>query len=495
MSLCEEVFMLFNSYEFLIFFPIVILIFYIIPKKIRYIWLLISSYYFYMCWSPKYAILIAFSTIITYFSGLLIEKAENSIKLKKCIVGGCVGINLAILFFFKYFTWLLDNLNSIFHNSLSTPFTIILPIGISFYTFQALGYTIDVYRGDIKAERNILKYALFVSFFPQLVSGPIGRSKNLLNQFDCSAPFQYQNVRKGLLLMLWGFFEKMVIADKLGIMVDSVFNNPWNYYGSTIVLATILFAFQLYCDFGGYSHIAIGAAQVLNINLMNNFKQPYFSTSIKDFWRRWHISLSTWFRDYLYIPLGGNRCSKSRKFFNLFFTFLMSGLWHGANWHYMIWGGIHGIYQILGEISAPVRKKIMSISHVKTDCFSFHLFRCFINFVLIDFAWLFFRANSLSDAYFMCKQIILLFHPSEVVSEVIWTLGLNGIQLGSLVIALLILLFVDILHEKNISISAFLEKQNLLFRWGIYYITIFYVIFSIIQSFGEPASSFIYFQF
>ena len=312
--------MLFNSYNFLIFFPIVTLIYFIIPQKTRYIWLLVSSYYYYMCWNAKYVLLIVFSTVVTYASGIVMERLRNSRieqdqkekKMKQVILISII-INLAILFFFKYFGWCLDNISTVFKHSITLPFDIILPVGISFYTFQALGYTIDVYRGDIRVERNILKYALFVSFFPQLVAGPIERSKNLLGQLDCSAPFNYENVRSGLQLMLWGFFEKIVIADKVAIMVNTVYNNPGEYSGSTIAFATVLFAIQIYCDFGGYSHIAIGAARVLNITLMDNFKQPYFALSIKDFWRRWHISLSTWFRDYLYIPMGGSHCSKARK--------------------------------------------------------------------------------------------------------------------------------------------------------------------------------------
>ncbi len=486
--------MLFNSCEFLIFFPIVICIFYVIPKKLRYIWLLISSYYFYMCWHPKYAILIALSTIITYLCGLLIDNLQKN-TYKKWIVFCCISINLPILIFFKYFTWLLDSFNSVFNTQINIPFSIILPVGISFYTFQALSYTIDVYRGEIPAERNFVKYALFVSFFPQLVAGPIERSKNLLSQLDCSTSYSYQNFRKGSLLMLWGFFEKLVIADQLGIIVDSVFNHPQEHFGSSIVLASILFAFQIYCDFGGYSHIAIGAAQVLNIHLVNNFKQPYFSISIKDFWKRWHISLSSWFKDYLYIPLGGNHCSKPRKYINLLTTFLFSGLWHGASWHFVVWGGIHGIYHILGELFMPIRKKIISLSRVKTNCFSFHLLQYISNFILVDFAWLFFRANSLSDAFFMCKQIMFSFHPSEIVSKEFWSIGLSTIQLGFLTIALIILLLVDVLHEKKVSINSILANQNLYFRWCIYYLFILYILISLVQSFGVSANSFIYFQF
>lgn len=494
--------MLFNSYEFLIFFPVVVLIYYLLPKKMRYIWLLVTSYYYYMCWDAKYALLIASSTVITYFSGILLERVQRKElpsellqARKKWVVFGSFAINIGILFFFKYFEWVLDNISLLSGHSLALPFSIVLPVGISFYTFQALSYTMDVYRGEIKPEKNFLRYALFVSFFPQLVAGPIERSKNLLGQLDCDKPLNYENARSGLQLMLWGFFEKIVIADKVAIMVNTVFNNVTNYSGSTILFAMILFAIQIYCDFGGYSHIAIGAARVFNITLMDNFKQPYFSTSIKEFWRRWHISLSTWFRDYLYIPMGGSRCSKTRKYFNLFITFLVSGLWHGASWHFVIWGCLHGIYQILGEMTKKMRMKLPKLLHMKTDCFSFKLGQIIINFLLVDFAWMFFRANNLGDAFLICKKLLTGMNPSELISDTFYSLGLNAQEWYYVLTAIMILLLVDLLHEKQISLSKIFAKQNLLFRWAVYYAAIVGIIISLIQTFGVSAGNFIYFQF
>lgn len=343
--------MLFNSTQFLIFFPIVTIAYFLIPHRIRYIWLLLASYYFYMCWNPKYALLIATSTVITWLSGLLIDRTnkstadlKNKIFKKKLWVGLSFASNLAILFFFKYFDFALRNLNAVlaqFNFELIQPgFDVILPVGISFYTFQALSYTMDVYRGEIYAEKNILKYALFVSFFPQLVAGPIERSKNLLKQFNEEHCFDYDRVKNGLLLMLWGFFMKLVIADRVALLVDQVYNNWEQYAGFEIVVATVFFAVQIYCDFGSYSNIAIGAAQVMGFTLMENFRQPYFATSVADFWRRWHISLTSWFRDYLYIPLGGNRKGQLRKYLNVMIVFVTSGLWHGASWHFVVWGGL-----------------------------------------------------------------------------------------------------------------------------------------------------------
>lgn len=340
--------MLFNSYNFLIFFPIVTLIYYLIPQKIRYIWLLIASYYFYMCWNVKYVSILLFSTIVTYISGLLISKANNikddkkRKRLKKVFVILSFVINLSILFLFKYFDFFVDNINRILSRLnievINLSFDVILPVGISFYIFQALSYTVDIYNDDVKAEKNFLKYALFVSFFPQLVAGPIERSKNLLKQINEKHYFNGERIKDGLLLMIWGGFQKIVIADRVAIVVNTVFNNFPQYPGMYIVVACILFAFQIYCDFSGYSIIAMGAAKVMGFELMENFNAPYFSMSVAEFWRRWHISLSSWFRDYLYIPLGGNRKGKVRKYINLMIVFLVSGLWHGAQWSFVVWG-------------------------------------------------------------------------------------------------------------------------------------------------------------
>lgn len=343
--------MLFNSYNFLIFFPIVTLIYYLIPHKIRYIWLLLASYYFYMCWNAKYALILLFSTGITYVSGLFIIRADKikgdkkRTSSKKILVALSFLINVSILFLFKYFDFAVENINRVLSylniQVINPSFDVILPVGISFYIFQALSYTVDVYRGDVKVERNFLKYALFVSFFPQLVAGPIERSKNLLKQVHEKHYFDGQRVKDGLLLMIWGGFQKIVIADRVAIFVDTVFNKFPQYGGMYIVVAAVLFAFQIYCDFSGYSTIAIGAAKVMGFELMENFNAPYMSMSVAEFWRRWHISLSSWFRDYLYILLGGNRKGKLRKYINLMIVFIVSGLWHGAQWSFIVWGALN----------------------------------------------------------------------------------------------------------------------------------------------------------
>ena len=318
--------MLFNSLDFLIFFPIVTLLYFVIPRKVRYLFLLAASYYFYMCWNPRYALLMLLSTAITYFSGLLISRANRipdpqaRERRRRLWVWLSFGSNLAILCVFKYLTFFLENLTralGLAGVAFQAPaIDLLLPVGISFYTFQALGYTMDVYRGDIDAEPNFFRYALFVSFFPQLVAGPIERSGSLLRQLREHQRFDGLQARAGLVRMGWGLFQKMVIADRLAILVGAVYNNPAGQPGSAVALATVIFCFQIYCDFGGYSNIAIGAAQVMGVRLMDNFRQPFLARSIQDFWRRWHISLSTWFRDYLYFPLGGSRKGTGRAIAN-----------------------------------------------------------------------------------------------------------------------------------------------------------------------------------
>ena len=319
--------MLFNSFNFLIFFPIVVFVYFVLPKKIRDIWLLVASYYFYMCWNAKYALLLLASTLITYFAGLLVEATKKRIWIKKLMVAISLMANLGILFAFKYFDFALSAIGKVLGN-LGVVFEIpkwdiLLPVGISFYIFQAVGYTIDVYREKISAEKNVLRYALFVSFFPQLVAGPIERSTNLLAQLrnvDKVKVWDTKRIQKGAVIMLYGYFMKMILADRIATFVDTVYDpmNYTQYQGFVVLIAAILFSVQIYCDFAGYTYIAIGAAKILGFSLMDNFNTPYLAVSIKDFWDRWHISLTTWFKDYLYFPLGGNKKGKCRKYLNIF---------------------------------------------------------------------------------------------------------------------------------------------------------------------------------
>lgn len=495
--------MLFNSIHFMLFFPIVTLMYFLVTPRFRWIWLLLSSYYFYMSWNPKYAILIGISTVVTYLSGILISnsnKIRDEIKRKKtkiiCVISS-LAINLGILFFFKYYGFFFYNMSrvlSVVNVRVNFPmFDIILPVGISFYTFQALSYTIDVYRGDIEAEKNIGKYALFVSFFPQLVAGPIEKSKDLLNQFNNTYYFEYERVKNGLLLMLWGFFQKMVVADKAAILVNTVYNSPNDYGGFQIIIATLFFAFQIYCDFASYSNIAIGAAQVMGFQLTNNFKQPYFAKSIKEFWRRWHISLSSWFRDYLYIPLGGSRRGKVRTYINIMIVFLSSGLWHGASINFVIWGGLHGMYQVIGDILRPLKDKFIKVFNIRNNVFSFRIMQVIINFTLVNFAWIFFRASSFSNAKIVIKNLFK-FNPWILIDGSLFTLGLDNKEFLVVVMAILVVVIIDLLQRK-MNIFEVLSEQNLVFRWGVYISAILVIL--IFGNYGPSysAQQFIYFQF
>ena len=505
----EACFMVFNSFSFLLFFPIVVWIYFIIPKKIRYIWLLIASYYFYMSWNARYALLIAASTLITYVSGLLLERAdavseqEKQASLKKWIVAGSFVTNLGILFFFKYFDFALSVLNRLLGGLgigiVEKPFDVLLPVGISFYTFQALSYTMDVYRGQLKAEKNLLRYALFVSFFPQLVAGPIERSTSLLGQLGRVHEIKlwnYDRITSGLSMMLWGYFMKMVIADRLAIYVDNVFDNYTQYGATVLILGAVFFAFQIYCDFGSYSLIAIGSAKVMGFTLMENFDTPYFSRSIKEFWRRWHISLSTWFRDYLYIPLGGSRKGKIRTYVNLMITFLASGLWHGASFSFVVWGGLHGLYQIIGSVLKPCKRKLTDALRVKTDCYSYELLQCIITFVLVDFAWIFFRANSLSAAAAYLGRIVRHADPWALFDGSVFAAGLSMPEFLVAVCGLLILLAVDRIRcRKGMQLDAYLNTQSLWYRWGVYIFLICSILIFGIYGTAYDATEFIYFQF
>ena len=491
--------MLFNSTEFMIFFPITLILYWIFPKKYRYICLFIASYTFYMFWNPKYALLMGTSTVVTFLSGVLIEK----LKYKRTVVAFSFIINLAILIFFKYFDFLLQNINIVLSalniQLINKPFDVILPVGISFYTFQALSYTIDVYRGEIKSEKNIIKYALFVSFFPQLVAGPIERSNNLLIQIENLEKvkrFDYERITEGLTLMLFGYFQKMVIADRAAILVDTVFNGYYEYNSMALILAAVFFAIQIYCDFGSYSLIAIGTAKVMGINLMENFNTPYFARSVKEFWGRWHISLSTWFRDYLYIPLGGNRCSNIRKSFNILVTFLVSGLWHGANFTFIAWGAIHGIFHIIEEQLKPIKEKYLNKFKIKTNAFSFALIEIVITFIIVDLAWIFFRAETIHDAIHYIQRIFTRIDLWTLFDGTLYGLGLNIFEMNILIIALFILISIDLVkYIRKESIFEFLNKQNLYFRWFVMLFLIFYIIVYGKYGAGFDPKQFIYFQF
>lgn len=493
--------MLFNSLEFLIFFPLVVAVYFVIPKNIRYVWLLVTSYYFYMCWNAQYALLIGLSTLITWLSGILLCRFKEK-WIRQLVVALSFISNLGILIFYKYFDFILENINAVlasFDGELvSNPFDIILPVGISFYTFQALSYTVDVYRNDIEAEKNLLRYALFVSFFPQLVAGPIERSGNLLNQLKNVHNIKlwnYNRVVNGFAQMVWGMFQKMVIADRVAIFVNSVYDNLHAVGTVETIVAVFAFSIQIYCDFAAYSTIAIGAAKIMGFDLMENFNTPYFASSMKDFWRRWHISLSSWFRDYLYIPLGGNRKGVVRKYINIMITFLVSGLWHGASWNFVIWGGLHGLYQIVGELLAPVKKRINEICKVREDVFSYKLGKVFVTFLLTSFTWVFFRGEDIDQVVYFFDRMTR-WNPWVIFNEGLYVYGLDRVEANVLLIGLVIMLLIELLRYcKKKNFSDFLMEQNLLFIWLVLIFMIMSCVVYGVYGINFDSSQFIYFQF
>lgn len=491
--------MLFNSLEFLLFFPIVTILYFVLPYRFRWALLLVASCYFYMVFKPIYILILGFTIVIDYFAGIYIEQSQGE-KRKFYLILSLIA-NIGVLAIFKYFnflnlnfTWLLEGFD------LKNPIPllqILLPIGLSFHTFQAMSYTIEVYRGNQKAEHHFGIYALYVMFYPQLVAGPIERPQNVIHQFYEKHNFDYQRVTDGLKLMTWGMFKKVVIADRLSLMVESVYKYPYNHTGIPLIVATIFFSIQIFCDFSGYSDIALGSAQVMGFKLMKNFDRPYFSKTISEFWRRWHISLSSWFRDYLYISLGGNRVSKWRREYNLFIVFLVSGIWHGASWTFIIWGAIHGLYLIFGNLTVNFRNKIIDIVGIKKLPTLYKLIQIFTVFCLVAFAWIFFRAAKIQDAIYIASHLF------TGLGEQLQQLGNKGfieknIFLGkgisnfAMVAFAMVVMEIVHLKQRGRSLRQSLNKSPLLIRWVLYYGIIFAILF--LGMYNEPAK-FIYFQF
>jgi alginate O-acetyltransferase complex protein AlgI len=461
--------MLFNSLQFLLFFVVVTGLYFSLGLNGRWRLLLMASCYFYMVYKPAYILILALTIVIDYIAGLWIERTTDPQARRWLLILSLVT-NLGILAFFKYLTFFTENISFLF-SSLHLPAVAhtlesgfnrlfvkvltlfgesgiqssraganILPIGLSFHTFQAMSYTIEVYRGKQRAERHFGIYALYVMFYPQLVAGPIERPQNVLHQFHTYFPYDFEQVKAGLMRMAFGFFKKVVIADRLAMMVDPAYADPSQHNGLTLLMATFFYTFQIYCDFSAYSDIAIGAARVMGFSLMENFNTPYAASSVSDFWRRWHISLSTWFRDYLYIPLGGNRHGEIRKSLNLMLVFLASGLWHGANWTYVIWGGLNGFYQLVGtardrllhRVPAPLPRRTDALPTVQNRIG--HALNVLTTFGLIMLTWVFFRARSVSDAWLILRRIATLSFRDEVSSplnavEMWFSVGLIGLLL------------------------------------------------------------------
>ncbi|MBF0483129.1 MAG: MBOAT family protein [Candidatus Omnitrophica bacterium] len=494
--------MIFNSLSFLIFFPIVTIGYFLLPYHWRWLWLLLSSCMFYMALIPVYILILFLLIVIDYTMAILIENAsgrKRKFYLVLSLLATCI-----VLFFFKYYAFVNVNLEKVaqlLHWNYALPvLNLILPIGLSFHTFQSLSYVIEVYRGKYKAERHFGIYALYVMFFPQLVAGPIERPKNLLPQFFEQHNFDYDRVTGGLKLILWGLFQKVVIADRLSLVVNRIYDNLPNYQGPALVIATIFFAFQIYCDFAGYSDIAIGSAQVLGFRLMQNFRRPYLAVSISDFWQRWHISLSTWFRDYVYIPLGGNRVSKVQWFFNILITFVLSGLWHGANWTFLAWGGLHGAYYVVSQWAQVLRDKITKVWGWKEHSGIENFISVVITFILVCFAWVFFRSQNIENASYVFSHLFLGWNKLSLVS-LGGIVGVPQVEFIYDICLIVLLMGLHIFQEKmcssDISKGELAVLQSLWAKLPGYVRWIFYVVgIWMVMNWGVVADiPFIYFQF
>lgn len=484
--------MLFNSLHFLLFFIIVTSLYFALPHNRRWLLLLISSCYFYMAFVPIYIIILGATIVIDYFAGIFIEKSEG--KRRKLFLVASLIANIGVLAVFKYYNFINENLSFLLHGfGVSNPIpylSILLPVGLSFHTFQAMSYTIEVYRGHQKAERHFGIYSLYVMFYPQLVAGPIERPQNMLHQFREKYDFDYDRVMSGLRLMAWGLFKKVVIADRLAIAVDTVFNNPEQHNSLSLIIATVFFTFQIFCDFSGYSDMALGAARIMGFKLMTNFDKPYQSKSVHEFWKRWHISLSTWFKDYLYITLGGNRVTVPRWYLNLFIVFLVSGLWHGANWTFVIWGALHGFYLVFGLITQKYRDRFNQLLRIDRV----PIISTISTFVLVAFAWIFFRANSVDSAFYIVK------HMFTGIPDVVHQLVNNqpvlesmGLKKNDFALSILLIIFLETVHyvQSKKSLSDIFVQKPAYVRWAVYYGVILAIIFlGVFEN-----RQFIYFQF
>lgn len=478
--------MLFNSVAFFWFFLIVTAGYFVMPSRWRWAWLLAASCYFYMQFIPLYILILLITIVIDYWAGMKIAESEDRAKrmwLVFSVVSTC-----AVLFVFKYYNFFIGNLNGLasflgWNYSIGL-LEIILPIGLSFHTFQSLSYVIEIYRGHQKPERHFGIYSLYVMFYPQLVAGPIERPQNLLHQLREHHAFDVARVTDGVRLIMWGLFKKMVIADRLAIFADQVFNHPSEYAGWPVAVATLFFAFQIYCDFSGYSDIARGTARVMGFELMLNFDRPYFSRSISEFWRRWHMSLSTWFKDYLYISLGGNRGSAVRTSLNLFITFVISGFWHGANWTYVVWGALNGFYLIMGRLLATPRSVLFRASGLEAFPRTLGGLRLATTFLLICLTWIFFRAADVGQAWMLLSSLL---------SEARWPEGGLGTTGASFVLsgALIGFLLFCEFFQKRRGETAWISMLAGPWRWGLYFFLVTAILFLKV----DRHQQFIYFQF
>ena len=485
--------MVFNSAQFLLFLPLAALGYFAVPQKARRGWLLLACYFFYFCWNPAHVPVLLFVTAVGYLGGRLLNGKPN-----KGVLAVSVILALVPLIGLKYLGFLTHSVLAVLAHlgvQIAPPaLDFLLPMGISFYTLQVIGYLVDTYRGA-PAEESVLDFALFASFFPQMVSGPISRGKNLLPQLSAAKRPTFDDLRDGVLLLIWGYFLKIVVADRAALFVAAVYAPDSEYEGWFYIIATLLFCLQLYCDFGGCSVMAMGTAKILGIDLIDNFNAPYFSQSIAEFWRRWHISLSTWFRDYLYIPLGGNRKGTLRKYGNVLITFAVSGLWHGAQWNYMAWGLLNGLYQVIGAVLLPVRKAVAKALHVNTSSRPHKLLRVVVTFVLFALSMVFFRAYRFMDAVRILLSMFTAHNVEIFTDGSLFACGVDAFNFALLDVYVLVILAADVCKYKQIKVRSIIEKQHWLCQVAVVVLGVLAVLLLGVYGPGFEASNFIYSQF
>ncbi len=466
--------MSFNSFDFLIFLGLGMIFYYISPQKCKSIVLLLISYAFYGSYNWKVLLFLIGFSVVIYLYGRCLET-----KKKKIFLYGAVFTALLPLLLCKYSRW-----------------NLVLPLGISYFTFKSIGYLADIYKGKIKAEKNIILVCSFIAFFPEMLIGPIDRAENLLPQLkNREVRADWENIQKGIFILLGGYFEKMVIADRLGILVDHVYNGLYVYEGFIILVAVFGYSFQIYLDFAGCTHMALGVGRILGFSLPENFKQPYLAVSVADFWRRWHISLTSWLRDFIYIPLGGNRRGMIRKYVNIMIVFLISGVWHGTGICFLIWGGLNGIFQIVGACTNKVRKNCYTLLHIRDTSMVCIWWKRIWTFLWMSFAWIFFRMPSISDAILVLKKAVSKWNPWTLFDGSLFNLGLSQTNMYLLLILLMVMLLIDLLHEQGVSFSSWMTKCSFPVKCVLSYGIIFAIIILGIYGDAYDAGSFIYMQF
>lgn len=474
--------MSFTSFSFVLFYAVCLVLFYILPHKCQKYILLLGSMFFYGLFGWKMFALLFLSAIGAFLAARVIDKCADIDKRKISLFLGVV-FELAILVSLKYVVWIRDR------------FDLVIPIGISFYTLSIVGYLIDIYRGKYSSEKHIIDFMLYVLFFPHILQGPIARYNQLAPQFQEEKRFDFQKVTFGMQLMIWGYIKKLVIADRVAILVDAVYSDLYAQRGSIILLASVLYTIQIYMDFSGCVDIAMGVSETFGISIIQNFKQPYFANSINDFWRRWHISLSSWFRDYLYIPLGGNRKGVVRRWVNVLIVFGVSGLWHGVGLNYFVWGFLHGIYQVVGTALMPLRKSVSGLFGINRDSKPFHYLQIVITFFLVNLAWIFFRITDLKDAFYACHTIFTDFSPWCYFDQTIMNYGIDPKEWNIIVVFLAISFIVSVWHEKGIEIRKRIGEQHIIVRWFIYVCALISILLFGVYGIGYNAQSFIYMNF